>query len=460
MNVVVVIADALRRDHLYDGQIDAHWMPRTAARLSDWYQFQDCSAGAPWTLPACTSILTGRGSDVHRHFSHEHQLTQPTLVEHFGSERHSAAFVNNSALAKSSGLFDGFDHHELIRPLDDVFDAAHRFLDERREDGAPYFLLLHSNLVHDYYLSSTRRHYEWSFPDRDDWFELGSRVLSGNGLSATEQETVRNMYRSCCSALDEELDRFFARLNTAETAIGFVADHGEGFDYAGARIHHGGRLHNDVLGVPLAISVPPTVSARAHAAMRQATSSMMSATDLLPTLLSLSGHSVPDDIEGRCLDQDVPARPRSTLVAEDRRYLYLASRQRLNTNPKGKNMSRRIRLQNRLRRSTVAQDFSVRCMLNDQHKLIVTEFDGRSALLQRVAGPLLRRSHNGDPVVVLDGRRWCGFELFDRTADTEERVNLLHAGTPDERLLMELADLGPHADRSSQLADLVAHHTT
>lgn len=460
MNVVVVIADALRRDHVYDGQIDAHWMPRTAERLSSWYQFRDCSAAAPWTLPACTSILTGRGSEVHRHFSHEHELTQPTLIEHFGPERHTAAFVNNSALAKSSGLFDEFDHHELIRRLDDVFDAAHRFLDERRDDGAPYFLLLHSNLVHDYYLSSTRRHYEWSFPDRDDWFELGSRVLTGNGLSATDHETVRNMYRSCCSALDEELDRFFARLNTADTAIGFVADHGEGFDYDGARIHHGGRLHDDVIGVPLAISVPPTIPARAHTALAQATSSMMSATDLLPTLLSIVGQSVPDDIEGRCLDQDARARPRTTLVAEDRRYLYLASRQRLNTNPRGKNMSRRIRFENRIRRNTVAQDFSVRCVLNDRYKLIVTEFDGRSGLLQRAAAPLLRRSHNGEPVVVLDGRRWLGFELFDRIADTEERVNLLHTGTPDERLLVELADPDPHADLSPHLADLVARHTS
>ena len=123
-------------------------------------------------------------------------------------------------------------------------------------------------------------------------------------------------------------------------------------------------------------------------------------------------------------------------------------------------MSRRIRFENRIRRNTVAQDFSVRCVLNDRYKLIVTEFDGRSGLLQRAAAPLLRRSHNGEPVVVLDGRRWLGFELFDRIADTEERVNLLHTGTPDERLLVELADLDPKADPSPILADLVARHTS
>lgn len=430
-------------------------MPRTTMRIADWYQFRRCSASAPWTLPACTSILTGRGSEVHRHFSHAHALGHPTLIEHFDPERHTAAIVNSPTLAKSCGLFDGFDQYEIFRRHDDVFDAAHRFLDQRAEAGAPYFLVLHSNLAHDYFRATTRAGYERAFPDRDDWFELGTRVQSGKGLGAAERETVRNTYRACCAALDQQLDRFLARLNTAETAIALVADHGEGFDFERARLHHGGRLHDDVLKVPLAISVPASAGPRVHEALRRARATAVMSTDLLPTLLSLSGHPVPDQLEGRCLDRARPPDHQTVRVAEDRRYLYLASGQRLNAKAQGKNMSRAARWKNRIRRATVAVDFNVRAVFDDRYKLIITEFDGRSALLQRALSTVLRRSHNGEPRVVVTGSRWLGFELFDGIVDPDERVNLLRAGSIDKKLLLELASRGPLRSGNVELADLV-----
>ena len=36
----------------------------------------------------------------------------------------------------------------------------------------------------------------------------------------------------------------------------FVSDHGEGFDAARGRVHHGARLHDDLLHVPLVLRAP------------------------------------------------------------------------------------------------------------------------------------------------------------------------------------------------------------
>ena len=177
-------------------------------------------------------------------------------------------------------------------------------------------------------------------------------------------------------------------------------------------------------------------------------------TDLLPTLLSLSGHAVPDGLEGRCLDQEPPPKFSGARVAEDHRYLYLASGQRLNTNARGKNMSLAARWKNQIWRATIARDFGVRAVFDDRYKLIITEFDGRSALLQRALSRKLRRSHNGEPRVVLSGSRWLGFELFDGIADPEERVNLLRVGSIDENRLVELATRGPLRPGHVNLADL------
>src|SRR5689334_24928343 len=128
MNIVVIIADALRLDSVFG---DDPAMPRLQARLRTWDTMSQYFSAAPWTLPACTSLFTGRDASVHGHFSHPHTLGHATLVSRFGDDRIKAAFVNNRALAPNSGLFTDFDEYELIDGHAETFARAHRFLDER-----------------------------------------------------------------------------------------------------------------------------------------------------------------------------------------------------------------------------------------------------------------------------------------------------------------------------------------
>ena len=420
-NVVVVIADALRRDAVFG---DHPSMPKLAARFRSWNVMSRYFSAAPWTLPACTSLLTGCEAGTHAHFAHAHSLTQPTLTESFGAERVKAAFVNNKALARNSGLFGDFDEYELITDHDETIARAHTFLDARDTDRRPFFLVVHSNLVHDYYLRSTRGRYASAFPDRDDWFELGDRVIRWNGLSETQANTVRRMYDACTRALDDQFDRLLARLGPNTVAC-FVSDHGEGLAPELARVHHGGRLHDDLLRVPCAFRVPDGAGPSIAEAMKRAEVLPVTTSDLLPTLLDIVGADVPDHVRAGSLVRGAENGPHRRLRSEDRRYLYLRNRHRLNVNTHGKNMSAVARWRNNAFRATVAQDFRVRSEIDYPYKVTATEFVARNALMVKLGGRLLRATHNGDPLVVTDGRSWQALELVDLEADPGERRNLL-----------------------------------
>jgi arylsulfatase A-like enzyme len=454
MNVVVFIADALRKDALGGTGGTESDMPLLASRFADWHTFDRCFSAAPWTLPSVTSLLTGQSAAAHGHFLHDHHLDTPLLTDQLDPSYLKAAIVNNSVLDQRSGLFDGFDEYSLYRRHDETFDAIHRFLDARDVDQRPFFLLAHSNLTHDYNLWNTRPHYEWYYPDRDDWFEIGHRVLSWKGMTQSMRDVIPDMYRACAKALDDATDRLFARLDPSETAIVFTADHGEGFDADRSRVHHGGRLHDDLIRVPCAVSVPAE-SSTANAALAQQRDRAISSTDLLPTLLSLVGQSVPDGLDGVVLHDEDDGEDGRRITSSDRRYLYLASGTRLNVNERGKNMTRAARLRNQALRRTVANEFGISAVVEYPYKLVITEFVGRDAPIERAASRLLTSLHVGSPVTITRGRQWFGVELFDLEADPGEAVNLLADRPSVVEDALALATRPQSSTSGGRLRDLV-----
>src|SRR5262249_40200765 len=154
--------------------------------------------------------------------------------------------------------------------------------------------------------------------------ELGTRVIRWEGLDAAQQATVRRTYAACAAALDVELDRVLDRLDD-ETLILFVSDHGEGLEPDGERVHHGGRLHEDLLRVPCSLRFPRSTPTETVTGVATARTQPVTTADLLPTLLGIAGATVPDDIEGRDLSRpDAFADSGNTRVhAADDRYLYV-----------------------------------------------------------------------------------------------------------------------------------------
>ena len=104
-------------------------------------------------------------------------------------------------------------------------------------------------------------------------------------LSCSESE--RHRLASLYAAELHNLDSGFARLLEAlegiahNTFVLLLSDHGEGFDLRRGRIHHGGRLHEDQVRVPLLVAGPGVAA--------QNIGMPVSLVDVMPTLMELAG---------------------------------------------------------------------------------------------------------------------------------------------------------------------------
>jgi arylsulfatase A-like enzyme len=451
VDVLLIVADALRRDALDIERSDGSPL-RLRQRFTPWLWFENYYASAPWTLPSTTSLLTGADAARHEHWEHEHSLAVPSLVSAI-RDRRRIAIVNNPVLDRTSGLDAGFDEYHCVRDSTEFWARSKDVLQAREADREPYFLVLHANVVHDYYLPVARAYFERHIGPAGPagYFDIRWRVLSWADVTPAQRPLVRRIYDACVLELDERVDELLDVVDLDRTLVVFTSDHGEGFEPSLARVHHAGRMHDDVLRVPCVMHLPSPVAADVRATLEAARSRTIGTIDLVPTLLDLMGACV-DAPDGQSFARDGSAA-RRVLRAEDDRYLYLANRLRLNINLTGKNMGRAARLRNRAWHRTVARTHRVRAYVDDPYKLIVTELQSRARWLARVASPLLRRRHNGRPAVVVDGDRWVGVELFDRNRDPGERANLLRTRA-DALAALELAAACDAGDTTRSLAVL------
>jgi len=167
-NVVLIIVDTLRSDHLgcygYDGvetpNIDH--LARTGIR------FEETVSNAPITLPSISSILTSLTPFEHGvHYNEGYRLPDDvtTLAEVLGgSGFRTAAFISAVVLDSVFGTHQGFQHFDAdfperfelhqasLKPLEAVFSKTQRraeevtaaaisWLDGRNDE--PFFMLIH-----------------------------------------------------------------------------------------------------------------------------------------------------------------------------------------------------------------------------------------------------------------------------------------------------------------------------
>ncbi len=134
--------------------------------------------------------------------------------------------------------------------------AAERWA-HRRDRRRPAFVLLHTYEVHDYFAyhqipddslrSKTRLSEEMS----------GRRSVRPKELLEASQgdlDWFREVYEHRIPYTENEiahLVKAHARWSGRELIVALVSDHGEGFDAARSRVLHGGRLHEDLVHVPL-----------------------------------------------------------------------------------------------------------------------------------------------------------------------------------------------------------------
>jgi arylsulfatase A-like enzyme len=335
-SLVLLVIDTLRPD-----AIDPAGELAAFARQGT--DFRQCVGAAPWTLPALSSLLTGLLPSQHGAVSALTPLADDvtTLAELLRANGYAtAAFTGGAFVGTGHRLDQGFEHFDalcerrfapfrthvplvwrlaknryfpllwLVRWVDEVrgfegvLAAARAWGERRREsrDERPFFLLLHTYQVHDYYIYD---------PQLDDAARRGRPGLSPRfagrlsvhpsellAASQADLDVFRALYQGRVRALEAELpelERWVSALAGENVAWMITADHGEGFDAARGRVHHGGRLHEDLLRVPLFLR------AKGRFPEGRVVEETVRSVDVLPTALDLLGLAIPAGLAGESL---------------------------------------------------------------------------------------------------------------------------------------------------------------
>jgi arylsulfatase A-like enzyme len=267
--VVVVTLDTTRADRLSPyGFMDVS-LPALERLAREGVVFDQATSVAPLTLPAHTSLFTGRlpmNHGVRDNADAPLAPTATTLAEILAAQGfRTGAFVGSLILNPDRGLDQGFQRYSGVphseatsetgqRRADAVIDDAIAWLDTI--GASPFFLWAH--------LYDAHRPYDPPEP-------YGSRF--GHDLYEGEIAFADSQIGRLVQALEERhlLDR---------VVVVVTADHGESLGAHGER-DHGIFVYQDTLHVPLIVRAPGLKPIRVGDVVRL--------TDVMPTVLDLVG---------------------------------------------------------------------------------------------------------------------------------------------------------------------------
>ena len=295
-DVVIVLVDTLRPDHLGFYGYERETAPFLAELASDSAVFARAYSTSSWTAPATASLLTGlypknhgvlAGFFVNKNkpklnsMPREIEMTLsrlPESIDGIASLLRAAgyqtyAIATNAHISPELGFDNGFDRFDYLKGhgVEDVEEVLAEWAPEMLNSPGPTFLYLHLNDVHG--------PYEQHAP----WYEKNPDPLRDE-ISA---------YDSGISHLDGELRKIARQLDwTDETLILVASDHGEEFREHGQLRHRGG-LHQELTRILLMLGGPGIEGQRVSADA--------SLVDVLPTILELLEIDAVTDRDGRSL---------------------------------------------------------------------------------------------------------------------------------------------------------------
>ena len=311
-NILLIVADALRADHMSMYGYERETTPR----LAEWFEsgtvYERAYSSASYTPPSVVGFLSGLMGPQHGVQSYNANVPEglkliSTRLAEAGYT--TGAVVSNPVLAASyCGLdahFDHFDDTMDERDLNrDLFsrsagrttDAVLAWLESERGSGKPLFLYVHYFEPHGPYTPPDDKPADFSHPDefpipveRIPEYQRVSGLLDGLEYVDLYDEEVAYLDREAGRLL-ESYGRMFPLDGTL--AI-FSSDHGETLMDHERWFRHSYHVYEELIRVPLALRGPGFGRARV--------AGPVSLVDVAPTVLTAAQLAIPPGFQCEAL---------------------------------------------------------------------------------------------------------------------------------------------------------------
>lgn len=295
-NVVVVMIDTLRSDHLSAYGYERKTTPFLSRVAEEGIQLQGYSA-TPWTRPSVATFLTGLYPQSHQAFTRTDNLPAsvaflPAILQEQGID--TRAYLSNGNAGSEVGFARGFDktseYSAGVKPKARlVTDAALELVDG--VDGR-FFLYVHYLDPHDPYVPEA----VWGAPDRDpkSYLQPTDFLQKKHPMDSPQMQMMRDQYDGEIAEMDGQLERLLRELGEKglleRTLVVITSDHGEAFGEHGA-VAHGSSLHEELVRVPFLLWMKEGLPRyKAEAAFHH--------VDFVPTVLDALDLETPAGLDG------------------------------------------------------------------------------------------------------------------------------------------------------------------
>ncbi|MCB9661668.1 MAG: sulfatase-like hydrolase/transferase [Sandaracinaceae bacterium] len=324
-NVLVIVVDTLRADHLPAWGYQRGSTPHLDAFAADAVRFDQAFSNASWTRPSFASIMSGRMPSSHTVMGKGSRLPEEvtTMAEAMSARGFvTGGFVTNFNVEPRFNFGQGFDEYRFLEPDfvlgADADSSKLLVLQVVRRVREKFNGML--NVVApgaDYQDAETvnRELFAWleRAPSDRPWLLFAgymdphdpyfSHPYSGSGYSRAahqnprpeEAEALRRLYDGEITYWDSHFGALVAELQRRglydDMTIIVTSDHGEEFGEHGG-FWHGDTLYDEQLRVPLMVKLPR--NSRGGTVLRHWVQSI----DIMPTLLRAQGLDVPEGVQG------------------------------------------------------------------------------------------------------------------------------------------------------------------
>ena len=334
-NVLLLTLDTLRADRLGCYGYQAPVTPNIDRLAASGIRFDQAITGGSWTQAAFPVILTSTFASMYGGclgpLSPERPSPVHTLANH-GYE--TAGFSTSPLLSKSYGYNRGFNHFADLVPderdpalrrvkggqrllrnpvthylssaigvrtrpgrlyvsASELTDEVCHWLDDVED---PFFAWVHYMDIHwPYHREETLTHPRQIAQAWQDLGDMHSANWKGQTLTSDQKAHYLSLYEEAIRYTDAQIGRLLDHIENSEfgsnTVVILVSDHGEEFLERRRWGHFETNLYDEILKVPLIMSVPGV--ARGRVIEQQ-----VRALDIMPTVLDICHCAPPEGLEG------------------------------------------------------------------------------------------------------------------------------------------------------------------